>query len=249
MPAESPSRVFLARARARSDTDAPQQQEAVPDAAPDGRVTAPDVAPRTVEDPDVPAGDTVIDLTGSTPTVRTGVRRPRRSWVLMALAVAALAAATTVAVGNHTAATAWRDRSVAAERRAEQAEAQADQARRTATRERARRRVAVQRRRAIAEQLAVSESDAAALEARVVTLASDTARAQDLGTTSTAVPSAAQIRALQAQVDSCIAQIEAARVGLISGSDVTSWQRALTAAQAGCEQVGSDADALLTNGR
>ena len=234
MPAESPSRVFLARARARSSVDASQE---------------PAAAPRTVEDAQVPAGDTVIDLTGPTPTAPTGIGRPRRSWVLMALAVVALAVATTVAVRNHSAAIAWRDRALAAEQRVTRAEEQADQQRRLAAWESERRRVAVQRRRAIAEQLTVSESDAAALEARVLTLATDTARAQDYGAVSTAVPSKAQVRALQAQVDSCVAQIESARVGLISGSDVTSWQRALTAAQASCEQVGSDADALLSNGR
>lgn len=236
MPAESPSRVFLARAR--SGVDAPEE-----------RAAAAGVEPRTVEDAQVPAGDTVIDLTGPTPVVRTGIARPRWSWVLVGLAVVALAIAATVAVRNYSAAIAWRDRTVAAERRATQAEEDAEQQRRVAGQERERRRVAMQRRRAITEQLAVSESDAAALEARVLMLASDTARAQDLGAASTAVPSAAQVRALQAQVDSCIAQIEAARVGLISGSDVTSWQRALTAAQASCEQVGSDADALLSNGR
>lgn len=240
MPAESPSRVFLARARARPSGDASQDPPAAANAA-----------PRTVEDGQVPAGDTVVDLTGPTPTVRTGSThdRPRRSWVLMALAMVALAVSTTVAVRNYSAAIAWRDRALAAEQRVTRAEEQADQQRRLAARERQRRRVAVQRRRAIAEQLTVSESDAAALEARVLTLASDTARAQDYGAASTAVPSKAQVRALQAQVDSCVAQIESARIGLISGSDATSWQRTLTAAQAGCEQVGSDADALLSNGR
>jgi hypothetical protein len=236
VPAESPSRVFLARARSIVDTS---KEPAV----------SADAGPRTVEDGQVAAGDTVIEPTGPTPTVRTGIGRPRRSWVLAVLAVAALAVATTVAARNYSAATGWRDRTAAAERRAAHAEEQAEEQLRVAEQERERRRVAVQRRRAMAEQLAVSESDAAALEARILTLASDTARAQDVGAASTAVPSQAQVRALQAQVDSCVAQIEAARVGLTGGSDVTSWQRALIAAQASCAQVGSDADALLSNGR
>jgi hypothetical protein len=153
-----------------------------------------------------------------------------------------------LAIANYAAALQWRARSDAAEHRAVQAEAEAATSRREAVEARRVRRVATQRRSALAEQLAVSEADAAALEARIVALASDRAQAEDLGETIGGAAPAAVLRALESQVDSCVAQVEAVRSGLRDEADVDGWQRALTAAEATCAQAASDVDALAGGG-
>lgn len=241
MPADSPSRVFLARARQRP------AQHGMPDR---GVATAERPSARDDETaPPAPVStDVVIDLTGG-PSPGGAVRPIRRTrWWLLALATVAIAAAVVAAV-NYNAAMRWRDRAIAAEQLAAQSSAEAAAARSATAAAKSATATARQRRRAIAEQLAVSEADVAALEARVATLASDRAEAQDRGVAVATTSSDAQIRALQAQIDSCTAQIDAARVALVGDVDVASWQRALTAAQATCEQVAADVDALVSTAR
>lgn len=189
----------------------------------------------------------VIDLTGTPPPRWLEQRRrSHRRW-LVALACLAVAAGALAAV-NYAAAVRWRGIAQAAEGRADAAAADAAAGQQAVADAELARDAAQQRRRALSEQLAVSEADAAALEARVISLASDRARAEDYGQAVAAAPPGTRIRALQAQVDSCTAQIEAVRVSLVAASDDASWQRALTAAEATCEQLGADLDAL-TGGR
>ncbi|HSJ44348.1 MAG TPA: hypothetical protein VK923_06685 [Euzebyales bacterium] len=193
-------------------------------------------------------GDVVIDLTDPTPTTRT-VRPPARGrgwgvWVPVVVLLGVGVAVGALAVANYSAALQWRERANVAEQRAAQAEAQAAASRRDAQEARRAQRVARQRRSALADQLAVSEADVAALEARLVALASDRAREQDLGGAVGGTDPEALLRSLGAQVDSCVAQVAAARSGLITDTDVDGWQRALTVAEATCAQAASDIDAL-----
>lgn len=193
-------------------------------------------------------GHVVVDLTDRPPKGGTvPVARPARRWLLV-LAVLAVGAASLAAV-NYQAAIRWRARTVAAEQRAAQSGAEAAAQRSAAASAEEKAAAARQGRRAIAEQLAVSEADVAALEARIVTLAGERAQAQDRGVGVVTASADAQVRALQTQVDSCTAQIAAARVALTGDGDVTEWQRALTAAEATCEQVASDVDALVSSSR
>ena len=237
MPAHSPSRIFLARARPVRDRldEATTAELRIPRSA------------RPVPDDDR-FGDVVIDLTGPTPSTRTlrppsGGRR-RRVWVPLVMLLVLGVAAGGLAAANYRAALQWRERADAAEQRAAQAEAEAAASRREAGEARRARRVARQRRSALADQLAVSEADVAALEARLVALASDRARTQDLGGAAWGTDPEALLRSLEAQVDSCVAQVGAVRSGLITDADVDGWQRALTAAEATCAQVATDIDAL-----
>jgi hypothetical protein len=197
-------------------------------------------------------GDVVIDLTGPTPSIER--RRPPsggprwRIWVPLVSLLALAVTAGGLAAANYSAALQWRDRAHAAEQRAVQAEARAATSRHEAQEARRARRVARQRRSALADQLAVSEADVAALEARLVVLASDRARAQDLGGAVGGADPEALLRLLGAQVDSCVAQVEAVRWGLVTDADLEGWQRALTAAEATCAQAASDIDALAGDG-
>ena len=241
MPPHSSSRTFLARARPARD-----RLDEVTTAEP--RAPRP---PREVPRDDR-FGDVVIDLTGPTPSTRVERPLPRdtrwRLWAPVAVLVLVSVAAGGLAIANYAAALQWRARSDAAEQRAVQAEAEAATSRREAVEARRARRVATQRRSALAEQLAVSEADAAALEARIVALASDRAQAEDLGETIGGAAPAAVLRSLESQVDSCVAQVEAVRSGLRDEADVDGWQRALTAAEATCAQAASDVDALAGGG-
>ena len=166
----------------------------------------------------------------------------------MAALLVLVAAAAGLAAANYSAALQWRERAEAAEQRALQAEDVAVASRREAEEARRARRVASRRRSALADQLAVSEADVVALEARLVALASDRARAEDLGGAVGGTDPEALLRSLEAQVESCVAQVEAVRSGLVGDADVDAWQRALTAAEATCAQAGSDIDALTSGG-
>lgn len=235
MPPHSPSRIFLARARPARDRL-------------DEVTTAPTGMPGEARpDPAERFDDVVIDLTGPTPSTRIERRPARRSrWWIAAVAALLLigGAAGALAAANYSAALRWRERADVAEQRANQAVAEAAASRRAAAEARRARRVARDRRNALAAQLAASEADVASLEARIVALASDRARAEDLGADVAGSDPAALLRSLEAQVDSCVAQVEAVRAGLIRAADVDGWQRALTAAEATCAQVASDIDAL-----
>jgi hypothetical protein len=160
-----------------------------------------------------------------------------------------VAAAVLVAVGfalvNRGRALAWRDRALIAEQSAARAVAAAQDSRRREQRVREQQRIDRQRRRAIAGQLAASEADAAALEARVIALAGERARGEDVGGTAEATPSVDRVKALQAQVDNCVAQVDAARRAVAADADGDDWQAALTAAGATCQQVASDVDTLV----
>ena len=165
-------------------------------------------------------------------------------WAPVVVLVVVAVAAAWLATANYTAALQWRERADVAEQRAAQAEADAVASRHAEAEARRARRVARQRRSALADQLAVSEADVAALEARIVALASDRARAEDLGGAVGGTDTDALLHSLEAQVDSCVAQVEAVRSGLRNDADLDGWQRALTAAEATCAQAASDIDAL-----
>lgn len=238
MPARSPSRIFLARARPvrdRLDERTPAELKVPPSSR-----SSPD---------DDPFGDVVIDLTGPTPSWSRTRRPPsggprRRVWLPLAVLLVLAFAAGGLAAANYYAALQWRERADAAGQRALQAEELAAASRREAEEARRARRVARQRRSALADQLAVSEADVVALEARLVALASDRARAEDLGGAVGGTDPEALLRSLEAQVDSCVAQVEAVRSGLVADADIDGWQRVLTAAEATCAQAASDIDAL-----
>lgn len=210
------------------------------------------VPPSTHTAFDDQVGDIVIDLTDQAPLSTTRRRASGRSpWgigvtpaVLLVLAVAAGA----LAAANYSAALQWRAHAQAAELRAVQAEEAAAASRREAEEARRQRRVASQRRSALADQLAVSEADVVALEARLVALASDRASEQDLGGGVGGSDSDALLRSLEAQVNSCLAQVRAVRSGLTADADVGGWHRALNAAEASCAQVAADIDALAGGG-
>lgn len=180
------------------------------------------------------------------PPGRTGASL-RHRWPTVALVVLALVASM-VAVVNYWAAVGWRDRAISAERQSARATADADDARQAAATARRDTNAARRRRRALAGQLALSEADVAALEARLIARASDRARAEDLGRTARPASPDALTRSLRAQIDSCVAQVDAARAGLSDGTDIAAWQRALTAARASCEQIAADVDVLAVGG-
>jgi len=242
VPPHSSSRIFLARARPARD-----RLDEVTTAELRGPRPSTREAPR-----DDGFGDVVIDLTGPTPSTRIEHPLPQvprwRFWAPVAVLVVVSVAVAGLAIANYMAALQWRARSDAAEQRAVQAEADAATSRREAVEARRARRVATQRRSALANQLAVSEADVAALEARIVALASDRARAEDLGATVGGTAPDAVLRSLEAQVDSCVAQVEAVRSGLRDEAALDGWQRALTAAEATCAQAASDVDALAGGG-
>lgn len=188
----------------------------------------------------------VIDLTdalrGDRPQVAPDVVRWR--WAALLLG------ATTVvvlglAIANYVTGMQWRASALEARDRAEQAAADAAARQQAVVQARAERGAAELRREAMAKHLAVSEADVEALEARIATLASDRARAEDHGGGSTPVASDAQLRAVRAQVDSCVAQVAAVRTGLLVGDgELAALHDAARAAEASCEQAGSDLAAL-----
>jgi len=238
--ARSSSRIFLARARPVRDRL---------DEATTAELRAPRSTRRAPADDQF--GDVVIDLTGPTPTTRA-LRPPAgsrwRVWVPMTVLLVLGVSLGGLAAANYSAALRWRERADVAEERAAHAAAEAAASRHDAQEARRAQRVARQRRSALADQLAVSEADVAALEARLVALASDRARTQDLGGALGGTDPETLLPALEAQVDSCVAQVAAVRSGLIADADVDGWQRALTAAEATCAQVASDIDALAGGG-
>lgn len=254
MPASLPSRILLARARPIPARVRPTMERAFEDVTLELTVDR----PRPTPDPQA-VGDVVIDLTGPLPVAITksppapapGPTRPRsrRVGVLVALIGVAVLAVSVVAALNYRAAWQWRERSRAAELRASRALADAAASRDEATRARHEQRRAQRRRRALAQQLAVSEADAAALEARVIALAGDRAHSEDVGGAVTDPAVADLVRSLQAQADSCVAQVEAARAALVDQTAVAGWEEALTAARATCEQVAADADVLAAPAR
>ncbi len=238
MPVHSPSRIILAHAGQRRALLTPARNDAF-------SVDAPAPARGTLS-PGL--GEVVIDLTGTSPARRdVPSSRRLRPWVLLLVVAAVVAVG--LAAANYSAAMRWRTRAMTAERRAAQASADAAAERGVALEALRARDVARQRRRAMAQQLTVSEADVVALEARVSTLASDRARAQDLGLDLASVPASMHLQALRAQAASCIAQVEAARKGLTANADVGSWQAALTAAEASCGQIAADVDTLASTTR
>jgi hypothetical protein len=193
------------------------------------------------------ANDIVIDLTGATPATSIGTSleltvRHRRMWfALGAVAVAAVV----LAAGNFAIGMRWRSAALAAQDRAVRATADVAAKQEAVVLARAARDVAELRREAMAKQLAVSEADVAALEARVAALASDKARVEDYSGAITPVASDAQIRSLQAQADSCVAQVAALRTVLQVDEPASPGLREVaSAAQASCEQVRADAEVL-----
>jgi uncharacterized protein involved in exopolysaccharide biosynthesis len=97
------------------------------------------------------------------------------------------------------------------------------------------------------KQLAVSEADVAALEARVTALANERAQAEDYGNY-TVVGSRARMRSLRTQVDSCVAQIAALRTSLlVEDPRATALQEMASAAEATCEQIGADVAVLAAD--
>jgi hypothetical protein len=181
---------------------------------------------------------------------RDGFRRPPRGTAVLALVlVTALLVATGTAVVNRGRAVAWRDRALAAEQSAARAVAAADASRERERRAREQQRIDQRRRRAIADQLAASEADAAALEARVIALAGDRSRDEDIGRAADMTAPVDSVRTLQAQVDNCVAQVDAARSAVAVDADVDDWQAALTAAEVTCQQVASDLDNLVDGAR
>jgi hypothetical protein len=190
-------------------------------------------------------GEVVIDLTGtayapSAATLRTLTPRQRRTGMLGAVAaVAVVLAITNFAIGMQ-----WRSVALDAQDRAVRATADVAAKQQAVIVAREARDVAELRREAMARQLAVSEADVAALEARVAALASDKARAEDYGAV-TRVASNVRVRTLQKQLDSCIAQIAALRAALrVNAPESAVLDETANAAQAACEQVGADAAVL-----
>jgi hypothetical protein len=186
----------------------------------------------------------VIDLTGATPTGR--LLRPvfdRRRWIALAMvaAVASVLAIVNFAVGMQ-----WRSLALDAQDRAAQATADAAAKQQAVIAAHDARDTAEMRREVMAKQLAVSEADVAALEARVSALANEKARAEDYsGPAITRAGSDARIRSVRAQLDSCVAQVSALRTSLLV-DDPTSvaLDETASAAEASCEQAGADVAVL-----
>jgi hypothetical protein len=191
-------------------------------------------------------GDVVIDLTGTTyaPRVRPlATLTPHQRRLGMALGAVAVVAVV-LAVANFVIGMQWRAVALDAQDRAVQAAADVAAKQQAVVVAREAEEVAQRRRDEMASQLAVSEADVEALEARVAALASDKARAEDYGAV-TDVGSTARMRTLQKQLDSCIAQISALRAALrIDAPTAAVLDETANAAQAACEQVGADAAVL-----
>lgn len=230
------SRILLARPTSHSSSEPPPRPQDVVS----GRVPLSGSG-------DDDGTDIVIDLTDATraPTVGTSLvltAPQRRMW----FAVGAVAVvAVLLAFGNFVIGLQWRSTALAAQDRAVRAAADVAANQQAVVLARAARDVAELRREAMAKQLAVSEADVAALEARVAALASDKARVEDYSGAVTPVASDAQIRSLQTQVDSCVAQVAALRTVLQVEDPASSALREVaSAAQASCEQVQADASVL-----
>ena len=242
MPAKLPSRVLLARAS--SDLHGADLAGARPP-APDAGVDAPGLAGA-----DTGRGEVVIDLTGSAPRVRPAApaatahaARSRDLWRMMLAAVALLTMV--LAIANYATGMRWRAQALAAQDRAARAADDAATQQEAVVLAQRERNRAELRREAIAKQLTVSEADVAALEARVEALASDKARGEDYGEYQELSDSSAVLRALEAQLDSCVAQVDALRVGLRDpAADATIWRGAANAAHVACEQASADAASL-----
>ena len=235
-PERSRSRMLLARTTSQSISDAPSTRRDVVG----GSVPLPGA---DYDD----ANDIVIDLTGATPgTSLVRAMRHRSMWFALG---AGAVAAVMLAVGNFAIGMRWRSAALAAQDRAVRATADVAAKQEAVVLARAARDVAELRREAMAKQLAVSEADVAALEARVAALASDKARVEDYSGAITPVHSDAQIRSLQAQADSCVAQVAALRTVLqVDEPESTGLREVARAAQASCEQVRADAE-VLTAGK
>lgn len=243
-PERSRSRMLLASPTSRSTARRPRPAQ---DAA-DGPVPPAERGERGGRARVDNGHDIVIDLTGTAYTTTAGTSpaltaRHRRRWILLG-AVATVAVV--LAIANFAIGMQWRSVAVAAEDRAVRAAADVAAKQQAVVVAREAREVAELRREAMAKQLAVSEADVAALESRVATLASDKARAEDYGgDTVTHVATDAQMRALQAQLDSCVAQVAALRTTLLVDDPASAaLHETATAAEATCEQVGTDAAVL-----
>jgi hypothetical protein len=193
--------------------------------------------------------DIVIDLTGGAPEPDTGPLRsltgPQRRIGITLAGVAVIAVV--LAIANFAVGMQWRSVALAAQDRAARAAADVAAEQQAVIVAREARDVAELRREAMARQLAVSEADVVALEARVAALASNKARAEDYGAV-TRVSSDTRLRALQAQLDTCVAQIAALRTALrVDDPASTALDESAGAAQASCEQAGADA-AILAAG-
>jgi hypothetical protein len=191
-------------------------------------------------------GDVVIDLTGTAYAPRArplATLTPYQRRLGMALGAVAVVAMV-LAIANFAIGMQWRAVALDAQDRADRATADVAAKQQAVVVADKARRVAERRGEAMARQLAVSEADVAALEARVVALASDKARAEDYGAV-TNVTSTARVRTLQTQLDSCIAQISALRAALrVDAPTAAALDETANAAQAACEQVGADAAVL-----
>lgn len=163
----------------------------------------------------------------------------RRWWIALA-AVAVIA--TILAVVNFSSGMRWRSLALDAQERAARATADAAAGQEAVIAAREARDTAETRREVMAKHLAVSEADVAALEARIAALANDKAQAQDRGDAkATQVASAARVRSLRAQLDSCVAQVAALRTTLLVDDPTSSaLDEAASAAEASCEQMGTD---------
>lgn len=244
---------------ARDTADQPQTHPAGdrPDgqSSPDTVITLPDPMRTT----STPAPDIVIDLTGAPASRRVstdhdgstdrggGAEVSRYRPMLVVLATAAVVfgvlAATNFAIGMQ-----WRSQALAERDRAARAAADAAAQQHAVVQARADRDAADLRRDAMAQQLAVSETDVAALEARLSALANDRARAEDYGDYADLTDSPARLRTLRAQVDSCVAQVAALRTALVVGDlRATALQRMASAAEATCEQIGADVAVLAAD--
>lgn len=259
----------VAQAATTDVSDAPRPQLQTGDGAddqpqPDAVITVGDPPVGVMRAPSAPAPDIVIDLTGVPPALSVTadrgssspddgkpsadhaveVFRYRRMVVLLGTAalVAGVLAVTNFAIGMQ-----WRSQALADQERAARAAADAAAQQQAVITARADRDAADLRRVAMARQLAVSETDVAALEARVSALASDRAQAEDYGNYAP-IDSRARVRTLRAQIDSCVAQVAALRTSLAVG-DVRgpALQRLASAAEATCEQIGADAAVLVAD--
>lgn len=249
--------------------DAPRPQLQVVDGSgdrpqPDAVITVGDAPVGAMRTASAPAPDIVIDLTGVPPALSVtadhghsstddgqpsadhGVEVFRYRRMLLVLGTAAVVAGV-LAVTNFAIGMQWRSQALADQERAARAAADAAAQQQAVITAHADRDAADLRRVAMARQLAVSETDVAALEARVSALASDRAQAEDYGNYAP-IDSRARVRTLRAQIDSCVAQVAALRTSLEVG-DVggPALHGLASAAEATCEQIGADAAVLVAD--
>lgn len=239
----TPSRILLATPGAGRAAPSPAQP---PDSAPDGADGVASTTPRdevaavaVLDAPAAEASHVVIDITDRPITVSVPApARMRRVWIALGVLIVLTVA---LAVTNYVNGMQWRSQALAAQSRAARAAADVAAEQDAVVEAQAARDAAELRREAMARQLAVSEADVAALEARVSKLANDKAQAEDKGDDAAPVTSEAQIRSLRTQLDSCVAQVAALRAAMLVGDGSSiALDDAARAAQASCDQAGAD---------